>query len=142
MTEVQARPSLLYTGQDVLAQAKTGSGKTLAFSFQPLSCYYLYLLKPVMGLGLLLCPNTRISPTDLWGGQGIITVSFIHTRMLWEEANRKTEVDRLQKGVNLLVGTPGRLLDHLQHTTVSISASCSIKVDERSKYLKLDLNRN
>ena len=41
-------------------------------------------------------------------------------------ANRRTEAERLVKGVNLLVATPGRLLDHLQNTQVPIPAPWSI----------------
>jgi len=53
-------------------------------------------------------------------------------------ANRKTEVDRLQKGVNLLVGTPGRLLDHLQHTTVfQYQHLAALIVDEADRILEI-----
>ena len=43
-------------------------------------------------------------------------------------ANRKVEVDRLQKGVNLLVATPGRLLDHLQVCTCTLYNTCKLHV--------------
>lgn len=50
-------------------------------------------------------------------------------------ANRRAESDRLVKGVNLLVGTPGRLLDHLEHTKGFIykNLQCLV-IDEADRY--------
>jgi superfamily II DNA/RNA helicase len=45
-------------------------------------------------------------------------------------ANRKAEADKLAKGVNLIVATPGRLLDHLQ---VCLSTSCSNEANVRTR---------
>jgi hypothetical protein len=52
--------------------------------------------------------------------------------------NRKSESDRLSKGVNLLVATPGRLLDHMQHTKGFLYAHCQILViDEADRILEI-----
>ena len=53
-------------------------------------------------------------------------------------ANRRTEAERLAKGVNLLVATPGRLLDHLQNTAgfVFRNLACLV-IDEADRILEI-----
>lgn len=53
-------------------------------------------------------------------------------------ANRKAEADRLQKGVNLIVSTPGRLLDHLQNTKGFIFKNVkALVIDEADRILEI-----
>ncbi|QRW27577.1 DEAD/DEAH box helicase [Rhizoctonia solani] len=115
MTPVQARtiPPLL-AGRDVLGAARTGSGKTLAFLVPSMSCYVVY--------GKL--------------GTGIIIIS--PTRELALQISIKAEVEKLQKGVNLLVATPGRLLDHLQNTKGFVFRNLKgLVIDEADRILEI-----
>jgi ATP-dependent RNA helicase DDX18/HAS1 len=127
MTAVQARsiPPLL-AGRDVLAGAKTGSGKTLAFLIPAIEMLRALKFKPRNGLSL--------SYGDLCLGTGVIVVSptrelalqifgvakellKYHSQtfgIVMGGANKRPEEEKLSKGVNLLISTPGRLLDHLK----------------------------
>lgn len=142
MTEVQMRtiPPLL-AGRDVLGAAKTGSGKTLAFLIPAIEMLFKLKFKPRNGQSLspLIVLHMWISadtPHQWHTGTGAIIVSptrelalqiFGVVKELCEHhnqtfaivmggANRKAEAEKLARGVNLLVATPGRLLDHLQVT--------------------------
>jgi ATP-dependent RNA helicase DDX18/HAS1 len=117
MTEVQARtiPPLL-SGRDVLGAARTGSGKTLAFLIPSIEILSTLKFKPANGTGIIILTPTRELALqifsivrDLMGGFHSQTFGVV-----MGGANRKSEADRLAKGVNLIVATPGRLLDHLR----------------------------
>lgn len=135
LTTVQQRsiPTLL-EGLDALIRSQTGSGKTLAYALplvqmlqaiQPkisrADGIYALVIVPTRELALqtlevltkLLKPFTWIVPSYVTGGE-----------------KRKAEKARLRKGVNILIGTPGRICDHLLHTE-------TFKLDN-VKYLVLD----
>lgn len=135
MTSIQEKsiPPLL-AGKDVLGAARTGSGKTLAFLIPAIELLHRMKFKPRNGtlLQALICVTLAYCLTQT--GTGIIIVSptrelalqiFGVAKELMSHhsqtfgivmggANRSAEVDKLQKGVNLIVATPGRLLDHLE----------------------------
>ena len=68
-----------------------------------------------LGTGVLIISPTRELSLQTFGVTRDLLKYHHHTfGLVMGGANRKAEVDRLQKGVNLLVATPGRLLDHLQ----------------------------
>jgi ATP-dependent RNA helicase DDX18/HAS1 len=134
MTPVQEKsiPPLL-AGKDVLGAARTGSGKTLAFLIPAIELLHRMKFKPRNGKPLyfsplpppltLACPGTGIviiSPTRELALQifGVAKDLMAHHSqtfgIVMGGANRRAEVDKLVKGVNLLVATPGRLLDHLE----------------------------
>ncbi|WKT49899.1 Helicase, C-terminal [Fusarium oxysporum f. sp. vasinfectum] len=121
MTEIQRRgipPSL--AGRDVLGAAKTGSGKTLAFLIPVIEMLSSLRFKPRNGTGVIVVsPNPRVGPPDLWC------------------ANRRAEADKLAKGVNLLIATPGRLLDHLQNTPFVFKNLKSLVIDEADRILEI-----
>uniref|UniRef100_A0A0N5AAA1 ATP-dependent RNA helicase n=1 Tax=Syphacia muris TaxID=451379 RepID=A0A0N5AAA1_9BILA len=119
MTEVQAqciRP--LLEGRDVLGTAKTGSGKTLAFLIPAIELLHKLNWKIRNGTGVIIVSPTRELSMQTYGVLCELLEkhpSFTHG-LVMGGANRQTEVQKLMKGVNFLVATPGRLLDHLQNT--------------------------
>lgn len=116
MTEVQARtiPPLM-AGRDVLGAAKTGSGKTLAFLIPAVEILYRLKFKPRNGTGAVIVSPTRELALQIFGvAKELLKYHQMTFGIVIGGANRKAEADKLVKGVNLLVATPGRLLDHLQ----------------------------
>ncbi|XP_055304759.1 probable ATP-dependent RNA helicase CG8611 [Sitodiplosis mosellana] len=121
LTSVQQRAvPVTLEGRDILVRSQTGSGKTLAYALpivQQLQDIkpkisrtdgiYALVIVPTRELAIqtlevfikLLKPFTWIVPTYITGGE-----------------KRKSEKARLRKGVNILIGTPGRICDHLLHT--------------------------
>jgi ATP-dependent RNA helicase DDX18/HAS1 len=163
MTEVQARtiPPLL-AGRDVLGAAKTGSGKTLAFLIPAAELLSRARFSPRNGTGALVVSPTRelamqiysVARDLLSGGRVAVEeeeasqqegpsrapppppASQTHG-LVMGGANRRAEAERLAKGVNLLVATPGRLLDHLQNTRAFVVRNLAFFVaDEADRILE------
>lgn len=119
MTQVQARtiPALL-AGKDVLGAAQTGSGKTLAFLIPCVELLRGAHFMPRNGTGVIVISPTRELALQLYGVAQQLMEEHSQTHgLVIGGSNRRTEAEKLVKGVNLLVATPGRLLDHLQGTS-------------------------
>lgn len=118
LTEIQARaiPPLL-EGRDLVGSAKTGSGKTLAFLIPAIELIYKLKFMPRNGTGCLVISPTRELSMQTFGVLKELMKYHHHTYgLIMGGANRQTEAQKLSKGINVLVATPGRLLDHLQNT--------------------------
>lgn len=116
MTEVQAKtiPPLL-EGRDVLGAAKTGSGKTVAFMIPAIELLLRKSFKPRNGTGVIIVSPTRELAIQIYGvAEELCKYHQLTHGLVIGGSNRKAETEKLVKGVNLLVATPGRLLDHLQ----------------------------
>ncbi|XP_067945644.1 uncharacterized protein [Watersipora subatra] len=118
MTQIQARaiPPLLQ-GHDVLAAAKTGSGKTLGFLIPAVELIYKLKFMPRNGTGVIIISPTRELSMQTFGVVKELLKYHSHTYgLIMGGTNKSDEAKKLAKGVNVLVCTPGRLLDHLQNT--------------------------
>lgn len=140
MTKVQAQtiPPLL-AGRDVLGAAKTGSGKTLAFLIPAIEMLHSLKYKPRNGTGVMIISPTRELAIQI----------FKVARELMEHHSQTVgiviggekihaEKERLRKGVNLLVATPGRLLDHLLNAEGFIFKNLkALIIDEADRILDI-----
>ncbi|KAG0091937.1 ATP-dependent RNA helicase [Podila epicladia] len=139
MTEVQARtiPPLL-AGRDVLGAAKTGSGKTIAFLVPAVELLYKLKFKPRNGTGVVIISPTRELALQIFGvAKDLLKYHNQTFGIVIGGANRKAEADKLAKGVNLLVATPGRLLDHLQNTKGFVYKNLkALVIDEADRILE------
>uniref|UniRef100_A0A383VPH8 ATP-dependent RNA helicase n=1 Tax=Tetradesmus obliquus TaxID=3088 RepID=A0A383VPH8_TETOB len=140
MTEVQARtiPALL-TGRDVLGAARTGSGKTLAFLIPAVELMHRAKFMPRNGTGTIVIAPTRELALQIYGVARDLMKGHSQTHgLVMGGANRRAEAEKLVKGVNLLVATPGRLLDHLQNTKgfVFRNLACLV-IDEADRILEI-----
>lgn len=118
MTQIQthAIPKLL-SGKDVLGAAKTGSGKTLAFVIPALDLLWRLKATPKQGTLALMLGPTRELALQILEVVREVGKNVTHTfGSVIGGQNKSMEEKKLATGVNLLVATPGRLLDHLQHT--------------------------
>ena len=118
MTDIQHKtiPPLL-EGRDLVGNAKTGSGKTLAFLLPAVELIYKLKFLPRNGTGVLIISPTRELSMQTFGVLRELLKHHDHTYgLIMGGANRSTEAQKLEKGINILVATPGRLLDHLQNT--------------------------
>jgi len=118
MTDIQARslPHLL-EGKDLVGSAKTGSGKTLSFLIPAVELIYKLKFMPRNGTGVVIISPTRELSMQTFGVLRELMKHHCHTYgLVMGGANRQTESQKLAKGINILVATPGRLLDHLQNT--------------------------
>lgn len=138
MTHIQARtlPYLL-KGRDVLGAAKTGSGKTLAYLIPCFQLLHRFEFRQQQGTGAIVITPTRELAIQVYevakklGNYHHKTIGLLIGGM-----NRKTQSIRLQKGVNLLICTPGRLLDHLQNSKFIYHNLLSLVIDEADALLR------
>ena len=140
LTEIQAKsitPMLI--GRDLLGAAKTGSGKTLAFLVPVLELLVSLRFQPKNGTGALVITPTRELALQI---QQVLSdlarhVTQTHALVIGG-SNRKAEVEKLTRGANIVVATPGRLLDHLLHTKgfVYINLVCLV-IDEADRILQI-----
>lgn len=116
MTPIQEKSiPILLAGKDVLGAAQTGSGKTLAFLIPAIELLHRLKFKPMNGTGIVIVSPTRELALQIFGVARELMEKHSQTfGIVMGGANRKAEADKLVKGVNLIVATPGRLLDHLQ----------------------------
>lgn len=120
MTQIQAKsiPDAL-AGKDILGAAKTGSGKTLAFLVPIVELLTKVNFTRTQGTGAIIISPTRELSLQIYGVLRDMIEQAGHPQthgLIMGGANRKAEVDKLVKGVNIIVATPGRLVDHLSNT--------------------------
>uniref|UniRef100_A0A803LU85 ATP-dependent RNA helicase n=1 Tax=Chenopodium quinoa TaxID=63459 RepID=A0A803LU85_CHEQI len=139
MTQIQARaiPPLL-EGKDVLGAARTGSGKTLAFLIPAVELLHQTRFTPRNGLGVVvICPTRELAIQSHAVAKELLKQHSQTLGLVIGGAARRREAEKLAKGVNLLVATLGRLLDHLQNTKGFIykNLKCLV-IDEADRILE------
>ena len=140
LTEIQDKSvKPLLEGRDILGKARTGSGKTLAFLIPCLESLLQHKFQPKNGAGAIVISPTRELASQIYDVLRDISKYMTQTHCLvMGGANRKQEALKLQKGVNTLVSTPGRLLDHLMNTKGFIYSNLvHLVIDEADRILQI-----
>uniref|UniRef100_A0A452UPK4 ATP-dependent RNA helicase n=1 Tax=Ursus maritimus TaxID=29073 RepID=A0A452UPK4_URSMA len=119
MTSVQKQSiPVLLEGRDALVRSQTGSGKTLAYCIpvvQSLQAMKSKIQRSDGPYALVLVPTREVS--SLTFGMGFKQpFTWIVPGVLMGGERRKSEKARLRKGINILISTPGRLVDHIKST--------------------------
>ncbi|CAG9462371.1 unnamed protein product [Pedinophyceae sp. YPF-701] len=139
-TEVQARtiPPLL-EGRDLLGAARTGSGKTLAFLIPVVELLHRAKFSHRNGTGAIVISPTRELSLQTYSVASDLMKYHSQTHgLVMGGANRRGEAEKLVKGVNLVVATPGRLLDHLQNTKGFVTRNlAALIIDEADRILEI-----
>ncbi|KAJ6627146.1 DEAD-domain-containing protein [Mycena sp. CBHHK59/15] len=140
MTPVQQKSiPLLLAGKDVLGAARTGSGKTLAFLIPAVELLHRLKFKPINGTGIIIVSPTRELALQIFGVAKELMAYHSQTfGILIGGANQRAETEKLVKGVNLIVATPGRLWDHLEHTKGFVFRNLkALVIDEADRILEI-----
>jgi ATP-independent RNA helicase DbpA len=136
MTPIQALalPAML-AGRDVLGQASTGTGKTCAFGLALLSRITPRAGKPG---ALVLCP-TRELAAQVADELRRLARPLPHLRVLTLTGGTSVQRERasLEHGVDVLVGTPGRVADHLVRDRLDLSGIRTLVLDESDRMLEM-----
>ncbi|XP_022736867.1 DEAD-box ATP-dependent RNA helicase 51-like [Durio zibethinus] len=139
MTQIQARaiPPLMI-GRDVLGAARTGSGKTLAFLVPAVELLFNVRFTPRNGTGVIvICPTRELAIQTHAVAKDLLKYHSQTLALVMGGSARRGEAERIVKGVNLLVATPGRLLDHLQNTKGFIYKNLKcLMIDEADRILE------
>lgn len=136
MTDIQAQSlPLILEGQDVIAQAKTGSGKTAAFGLGVLQKIKTERLRPQ---ALVLCPTrelaTQVAEELRRLARGIPNVKVM---VITGGVPMQRQVDSLAHGVHIIVGTPGRILDHIDSQSIDFRAINTLVLDEADRMIDM-----
>jgi len=126
----EATISLALAGEDILASAQTGSGKTLAYSL-PL---IMKLLQNPQSTGLILAPTRELA---LQVEQMIRKVSSFKTVLLIGGMPMGKQLSDLRRRPQIIVGTPGRINDHLERGTLNLGSTRMLVIDEADRMLDM-----
>jgi ATP-independent RNA helicase DbpA len=136
MTPIQAAslpPAL--AGKDLIAQAKTGSGKTAAFALALLT-----KLNPrrFAVQALVLCPTRELADQVSQEIRRLARgADNIKVLTLCGGSTMRPQISSLEHGAHVVVGTPGRIMDHLQRESLDLSALDTLVLDEADRMLDM-----
>jgi len=139
-TEIQEKCiPLAMEGKDIMATAKTGSGKSLAFLIPSVELLFRTNFSQNQGTGVIILTPTRELAMQL---HDVVKDLFKFNKkshaVIFGGNYRKKEAQKLEKGVNILIATPGRLLDHLKNTeNFNYKNLCLLIIDEADAILKI-----
>lgn len=137
----QAIP-LVLEGRDILAGAQTGTGKTAGFALPLLQRLQLSPNNRRSIRALVLTPTRELAAQV---GESIREYGrYLPFRVgvIYGGVSINTQIDRLQKGVDVVVATPGRLLDHMQQKTIDLSKIEILVLDEADRMLDMGFIRD
>jgi superfamily II DNA/RNA helicase len=118
-------------GRDVLGKAKTGSGKTLAFGLPLLA--RIGRAQPHHPRGLVLVPTRELATQVTAALRPLGEVRNLKVRAVYGGVSMDPQVAALQKGVDVVVGTPGRLIDLIERRELSVGQVEVLVVDEADR---------
>ncbi len=137
----QAIP-LILEGLDVLAGAQTGTGKTAGFTL-PLLQHLQTSPNNRRSIRALILTPTRELAAQV--GESVRDYGRhlpFRTAVIFGGVSINTQIDRLRKGVDVVVATPGRLLDHMQQGTIDLSKVDILVLDEADRMLDMGFIRD
>jgi ATP-dependent RNA helicase DeaD len=132
---VQARTiPYLQAGHDVMVQARTGSGKTGAFLLPMLE-----RLDPQRNTtqALILVPTRELARQVWREAELLCTAGGLRTVAVYGGVGYGAQIDALKQGAQIVVGTPGRVLDHLLRRTLSLDGLRMLVFDEADRMLSM-----
>ena len=140
-TPIQARViPVILDGKDVLARAQTGTGKTDAFALPIVDILSRRKEKRQHPRTLVLAPTRELA---LQVGESIKAYGrrvSIRCTVVYGGVNIGPQIDRLRRGIDILVATPGRLLDLAGHRNLNLSQIEFLVFDEADRMLDLGFN--
>ena len=135
-TQIQAQTiPLILAGRDVLGQAQTGTGKTAAFALPILSNLDLKRQSPQV---LVLTPTRElaIQVAEAFKSYAAQLKSF-YVLPIYGGQDYGTQIRALQRGVQVVVGTPGRVMDHMRRGHLSLDGLTTLVLDEADEMLRM-----
>ena len=136
MTPIQAATlPLALAGHDLIAQAKTGSGKTAAFALAALTN-----LNPrrFAVQSLVLCPTRELAEQVTQELRRLARAEdHIKVLTLCGGATMRPQLASLEHGAHIVVGTPGRIMDHLERGSLKLDALNTLVLDEADRMLDM-----
>jgi ATP-dependent RNA helicase DeaD len=134
-TPIQERAiPILLSGQDIIAQAQTGTGKTLAFVLPILEA--IDLNKSAVQ-ALIVTPTRELAIQIAAEVKKLAPVVGAHVLAAYGGQDVEKQIHKLKGDIHIVIGTPGRLLDHLRRETVSFGKLDKLVLDEADQMLHM-----
>jgi len=136
MTPIQAQslPSIL-AGQDIIGQAKTGSGKTAAFALGVLAKLAVTEFKPQ---ALVVCPTRELADQVAGEIRRLArSIPNVKVKTLCGGVPFGPQASSLESGAHIVVGTPGRIDDHIGKKTINLNHVQTLVLDEADRMLDM-----
>ena len=136
MTPIQQQTiPLLLEGKDIIAQAKTGSGKTASFGIPLIDKIKTTSYKPQ---ALILCPTRELADQVAKELRRLARYKEnLKILILCGGTPMRPQIASLQRGAHILVGTPGRVQDHLSRETIELKEIETLVLDEADRMLDM-----
>lgn len=131
--QAHALPYLM-AGRDLMVQSRTGSGKTGAYLLPLLSLLNPEEKKPQ---ALILAPTRELASQVEHEAALLLEGTGLSAAALYGGVGYGRQLEALRSGVQLIVGTPGRVLDHLLRRTLSLDALRALVFDEADRMLSI-----
>jgi len=126
---------LLLDGRDVLGQAQTGTGKTAAFALPILSNLNLKQKDPQV---LVLAPTRELAIQVAEAFQKYAAnLKGFHVLPVYGGQDYRGQIRALNRGVHVIVGTPGRVMDHMRKGTLKLGQLTTLVLDEADEMLRM-----
>jgi len=134
--QAQAIPAII-KGKDVLGGAQTGTGKTAAFALPVLNQLSNRAVESRNPRALVLTPTRELA--DQVGESFISYGKFLSLRSIkiYGGVKINPQITNLRNGTDIVIATPGRLLDHLQQKTINLSEIETLVLDEADRMLDM-----
>ena len=120
-------------GKDLIVQSKTGTGKTLAFLLPTIE----HLKKIPVTQELIIAPTRELATQISKVAEKICVTAEIDSLLICGGQDIDRQKEKLRRTPQIIIGTPGRLLDHLRRGTVQLKNVNKIVIDEADELLKL-----
>lgn len=131
--QVETIPMLL-EGRDVIAQAQTGTGKTAAFGIPIVQAIERPGRTPS---ALILCPTRELAVQVSEEIKRLAVFKGLSTLAIYGGASIEHQFEALERGVDIVAGTPGRIIDHIQRKTIDLSGVRFMVLDEADRMLDM-----
>ncbi len=122
-------------GRDLVVQARTGTGKTAAFSLPLVSARVK--VEPAKVQALVLCPTRELALQVSREIEALSRYANLSIVSIYGGAPMSKQLEELQRGAHIVVGTPGRVLDHLERRTLDVSNLRCFILDECDEMLSM-----
>ena len=134
--QIQAIPPGLQK-RDVVGCAQTGTGKTLAFLLPALDSLLREPAKTKNPRVVVLEPTRELAIQVAGETQKLTAHTSLRSVCVYGGAGMKKQIDKLRRGVDIIVATPGRLMDHMRRKNVSFSDLQILVLDEADRMLDM-----
>ena len=133
-TPIQAKAiPIALKGKDILGTAQTGTGKTAAFGIPLIN----FLLKTKKETALIMTPTRELASQVMQTMNSLVGRGNIRTALLIGGDSMQKQLKQMRRNPRLIVGTPGRINDHLKRKTLNLRNTAFLVLDEVDRMLDM-----